>query len=617
MKRGLHVVGLCLLLAVLSLGTAIAQTPVPYATAPRQGPNSIVQNGAALPTMPDPESFSKAMAPVNIPPVIVRPTIDGTISPGEWTGALELNLTSPVPHLAPMGSTVWMFNDACYLYVGASIPTPDYTGIHYAGNATNFNIWFDLDQDGVWDDTTPPDGNMAIPAPGDNYPPNRACYITYQTQQTYMYTNAIMSHLPWYILGFLIDEEQVYVRKNDSDYQVTYVEAKIDIRNSPLRMTMGQPINIRIHMYGGWFTLNPYDGNMLITGYWPYIGNPDPYFYGNYATALDPATPAVVVPEADPYNVINGTIADNPNTGGKAYEIGDQIGVEIEYEGIVMPKVGEYTLKIYGPLPSDALAYTVSGTFGVDQPLETIINYHMVTLVRGFYRFELGVVDPDDCGRPYQFFGGNFLMMNPGEVPCVVWPGDVNRDDIVNYTDRSVLNDYIHDANLNSSWLVGPFRAAPVAGPLGMFAWMPQVALPWSANGGCHMDADGNGYVNNLDYVAIKMNWMRTAGPITPKSQPDGVAAGCMLEQNYPNPFNPSTTLTYRVTERSEVELTVTDVAGNAVTKLVNSTLEAGSHTTDFNASDLPSGSYFATIRINGLESGMKYTRTVKMLLTK
>jgi hypothetical protein len=43
----------------------------------------------------------------------------------------------------------------------------------------------------------------------------------------------------------------------------------------------------------------------------------------------------------------------------------------------------------------------------------------------------------------------------------------------------------------------------------------------------------------------------------------------------------------------------------------------AGTHSATFDAAKLSGGSYFASIRIIGLESGMNYNRMVKMLLIK
>ncbi|MFA6234820.1 MAG: hypothetical protein WC824_11675, partial [Bacteroidota bacterium] len=79
----------------------------------------------------------------------------------------------------------------------------------------------------------------------------------------------------------------------------------------------------------------------------------------------------------------------------------------------------------------------------------------------------------------------------------------------------------------------------------------------------------------------------------------------------------PSTVLTYRTSERSNVELIVTDMTGRTVARLVDREMVAGTHSATFDAAKLSGGSYFASIRIIGLESGMNYNRMVKMLLIK
>jgi len=83
------------------------------------------------------------------------------------------------------------------------------------------------------------------------------------------------------------------------------------------------------------------------------------------------------------------------------------------------------------------------------------------------------------------------------------------------------------------------------------------------------------------------------------------------LDQNYPNPFNPSTKIVYSIAEAGNVKLTVFNLLGQEITTLVNGFMEAGQYEYDFNAADLPSGSYIYKIEAAG------FIQARKMLLTK
>lgn len=83
------------------------------------------------------------------------------------------------------------------------------------------------------------------------------------------------------------------------------------------------------------------------------------------------------------------------------------------------------------------------------------------------------------------------------------------------------------------------------------------------------------------------------------------------LGQNYPNPFNPSTRISFNVPTASKVKLTVYDILGNQIKVLTDELLSPGTYEAVFNASELPSGTYFYR-----LEAG-SFTETKKMILIK
>lgn len=83
------------------------------------------------------------------------------------------------------------------------------------------------------------------------------------------------------------------------------------------------------------------------------------------------------------------------------------------------------------------------------------------------------------------------------------------------------------------------------------------------------------------------------------------------LEQNYPNPFNPITKISYTVKEQGNVEVLIYDVLGNLVNTLVKERKSAGKYSTIFNASQLASGIYFYSIRVND------FVQTKKMVLLR
>jgi hypothetical protein len=90
-----------------------------------------------------------------------------------------------------------------------------------------------------------------------------------------------------------------------------------------------------------------------------------------------------------------------------------------------------------------------------------------------------------------------------------------------------------------------------------------------------------------------------------------GLPTGYALSQNYPNPFNPATTIDFSVPASGFVSLKVFDLLGREVATLVDEQKAAGSYRATFDATSLPSGTYFYALKA-GSYSGVKKMALVK-----
>ena len=86
---------------------------------------------------------------------------------------------------------------------------------------------------------------------------------------------------------------------------------------------------------------------------------------------------------------------------------------------------------------------------------------------------------------------------------------------------------------------------------------------------------------------------------------------GFVLYQNYPNPFNPSTKISWKSASSSWQTLVVYDLLGTEVAVIVDEYKSAGIYEVEFNASSLPSGTYFYQLRT------AENVQTKKMILLR
>jgi flagellar hook assembly protein FlgD len=124
-------------------------------------------------------------------------------------------------------------------------------------------------------------------------------------------------------------------------------------------------------------------------------------------------------------------------------------------------------------------------------------------------------------------------------------------------------------------------------------------------------------YVNRwTDTLAIPNAGNNTLGLVqltipTNISDPVSQVEDYKLYQNYPNPFNPVSNIEFAISNFGFTELTIYDINGKEVDKLMNENLSPGNYKVQWNASDFPSGVYYYKL------STSDFSETKKMILVK
>ena len=78
------------------------------------------------------------------------------------------------------------------------------------------------------------------------------------------------------------------------------------------------------------------------------------------------------------------------------------------------------------------------------------------------------------------------------------------------------------------------------------------------------------------------------------------------LFQNYPNPFNNTTQISYSINHTAFVNLSVFNIKGEIVSKLIDRKMNKGSYSVNFNADNLNSGIYYYRLEIDGISKETK-----------
>lgn len=126
---------------------------------------------------------------------------------------------------------------------------------------------------------------------------------------------------------------------------------------------------------------------------------------------------------------------------------------------------------------------------------------------------------------------------------------------------------------------------------------------------------NGTGY-KSIGYPPAdrSKDWLAVIRKVVSKDQTEDTETAEMdykLFNNYPNPFNASTSIKYMIPEAAHVRLSVYDVLGNLITRLVDEQQSAGTYNSQWNAGEVATGVYIFRIETE------KFTQTIKTLLLK
>jgi hypothetical protein len=116
-----------------------------------------------------------------------------------------------------------------------------------------------------------------------------------------------------------------------------------------------------------------------------------------------------------------------------------------------------------------------------------------------------------------------------------------------------------------------------------------------------------------LDGIRVAESWANITAVRKNFSETPAIFS---LSQNYPNPFNPSTNIDIYIPNSAFVTLKVYDILGREIAMLVNENLRTGAYTYTFDASNLPSGTYFYKLNAESSD-GNSFTGTKIMTLVK
>jgi hypothetical protein len=122
-------------------------------------------------------------------------------------------------------------------------------------------------------------------------------------------------------------------------------------------------------------------------------------------------------------------------------------------------------------------------------------------------------------------------------------------------------------------------------------------------------------WLDNIQVIDVNLTGLEDRKPMNAQTAP----YRSLLSQNYPNPFNPGTTIQYWLPEEADVTLTMFNLKGQAVRKLVQENQRPGDHSVLWNGTNeagerVPSGVYVYHLKVRTADRTSTLSRKIMLL---
>ena len=269
----------------------------------------------------------------------------------------------------------------------------------------------------------------------------------------------------------------------------------------------------------------------------------------------------------------------------------------------------------------------------ITPPQNTLFNY-AITYAKGscvlhMLRYTLGDTMFFNAIKSYSTDTNSFKFKNSVTADFVTKINQVTGQDLTWFFNQWIYqpnhplysNSYYFTDNGNGTW-DARFTAKQTQSNPSFFQMPVEIKIGFSGGGDTTLRVMNN--VNNQTFVftfsrqpvslAFDPNnniVLKTASIINGIDENIYSAGSFSLSQNYPNPFNPVTSIDFQIPVSGYVNLTVYDINGKEVTRIVNGFRNKGSYEVQFDGNSLASGVYY--YRLNAGD----FTDTKSMILIK